>query len=456
MPRRLPLFATAARGTEELLAEELTELGGVRARADRGGVRFQANLNEALRIALWSRIAMRLLWPLAEAEARGAEGLYDAAHEVPWEEHLDPGATFAVEATLRDSEHTHSGFVALKIKDALVDRLRERRGGRPDVDTRRPDVRVVAHLAGTRLSLSLDVAGEPLNRRGYRVRPTVAPLKETLAAAILRAVGYTAEEPLVDPMCGSGTFLTEAGLLAVRRAPGVHRAFGIERWPTLGDEARSILDRLRAEARANERRAPFPIRGFDRNPEAVEAARANVRAARLEREIVVAEADATRPLPLEGLDHGLLVTNPPYGDRLGQGGQKGMKTFYFHLGERLGTLPGFRLAILSGNPAFEAAFHRRPARRRPLWNGPIECTLLEYPATSPRSAPHTRGTPEGAAEHRGRSGSDPGLAAPEEPADVPPVRPEHRGEEHGGQRRGGGRGARHEPGHRDRDDTGEQ
>ena len=380
MPRRLPLFATAARGTEELLAEELSELGAVRVRADRGGVRFLANLHEALRIAVWSRIAMRLLWPLAEAEVHGAQGLYDAAHEVPWEEHLDPGATFAVEASLRDSEHTHSGFVALKIKDALVDRLRERRGGRPDVDTRRPDVRVLAHLAGAQLSLSLDVAGAPLNQRGYRVRPTVAPLKETLAAAILRAVRYTGDEPLLDPMCGSGTFLVEAGLIGVHRAPGVHRRFGIERWPSLGAEARASLDRLRAEARAGERRAPFPIRGFDRSPEAVEAARANVRAARLEREISIAEADATRPLPLGDLDHGLLVTNPPYGDRLTQGGQKGMKTFYFQLGERLGGLSGFRLAILSGNPAFEAAFHRRPLRRRPLWNGPIECTLLEYAA----------------------------------------------------------------------------
>ncbi len=378
MPRRLPLFATAARGTEELLAEELAELGAVRVRADRGGVRFLANLHEALRIALWSRIAMRLLWPLAEAEAQGAEGLYDAARAVPWEEHVDPGATFAVEATLRDSEHTHSGFVALKIKDALVDRIRDRRGQRPDVDTRRPDVRIVAHLAGTRLSVSLDVAGAPLNQRGYRVRPTVAPLKETLAAAILRAVRYTSDEALVDPMCGSGTFLIEAGLIAVRRAPNLHRAFGIERWPSIGPEARAILDRLRAEARANERRAPFPIRGFDRSPEAVEAARANVRAARLEREITVAAADATRALPLAELDHGLLVTNPPYGDRLAQGGQKGMKTFYFQLGERLGGLTGFRLAILSGNPAFEAAFHHRPIRRQPLWNGPIECTLLEY------------------------------------------------------------------------------
>jgi len=440
MPPRLPLFATAARGTEDLLAEELTELGAVRVRADRGGVRFSANLHEALRVALWSRIAIRLLWPLAEAEARGAEGLYDAAHAVPWEEHLDRGATFAVEATLRDSEHTHSGFVALKIKDALVDRLRERHGGRPDVDTRRPDVRVVAHLAGTRLSLSLDVAGAPLNKRGYRVRPTVAPLKETLAAAILRAVRYTGDEPLVDPMCGSGTFLIEAGLLAVRRAPSLHRTFGIERWPTLGAEARTILDRLRAEARAHERRAPFPIRGFDRSGDALEAVRSNVRAARLEREISVAEADATRPLPLGDLDHGLLVTNPPYGDRLTQGGQKGMKTFYFHLGERLGALAGFRLAILSGNPAFEAAFHHRPLRRRPLWNGPIECTLLEYAARGSGSAPR----------------SDPRLAAPEQSADVPPVGPEHRQQEHRGQPGRGRRSPRHQPGHGDGDEPGEQ
>lgn len=434
MPRRLPLFATAARGTEDLLVEELTELGAARVRADRGGVRFLANMNEALRIALWSRIAMRLLWPLAEADAVGAEGLYDAAHDVPWEEHLDPHATFAVEATLRDSEHTHSGFVALKIKDALVDRLREKRGGRPDVDTRRPDVRVVAHLAGTRLSLSLDVAGAPLNQRGYRVRPTVAPLKETLAAAILRAVRYSGEEPLVDPMCGSGTFLIEAGLLAVRRAPNVHRNFGIEHWPSIGREAKSTLDRLRAEARANERRAPFPIHGFDRSAEALEAARANVKAARLEREVTIAEADATRPLPLEGLDHGLLVTNPPYGDRLTAGGQKGMKTFYFHLGERLGALSGFRMAILSGNPAFEAAFHHRPLRRRPLWNGPIECTLLEYAAR----------------------GSDAGLTPAEQPADVPPVRPEHRREEHRGQRGRSGRGPGQKPRHGHRDGPGEQ
>lgn len=231
MAERIALFATAARGTEDLLADELKELGARRIRQDRGGVRFMATLDEALMVALWSRIAMRVLYPLGAFEARGAEGLYEAAASIPWEEHLTPEHTFAVDATLKDSEHSHSGFVALKVKDAIVDRMRDTKGARPDVNTRDPDIRVVAHLARETLSLSLDLCGEPLHRRGYRVRPTPAPLKETLAAAVLRAANYTGTEGLVDPMCGSGTLLIEAGLIARRRAPGLNRDFAVERWP---------------------------------------------------------------------------------------------------------------------------------------------------------------------------------------------------------------------------------
>jgi putative N6-adenine-specific DNA methylase len=227
MAERLTLFATAARGTEDLLAEELRELGASRVRQDRGGVRFDANLHEALRICLWTRIAMRVLYPLGEFEARGADGLYDAVRSVRWEDHLTATSTFAVDATLKDTEHTHSGFVALKVKDAIVDRLRDRLGVRPDVDPKRPDVSVVAHLAKEKLSLSLDLCGMPLHKRGYRVKQTIAPLKETLAAAILRAVGYTGDETLLDPMCGSGTFLIEAGLIAINRPPSLERPFAV-------------------------------------------------------------------------------------------------------------------------------------------------------------------------------------------------------------------------------------
>lgn len=383
MAQRFALFATTTRGTEDLLAEELTALGAQRVRQDRGGVRFMANLLEALRICLWTRIAMRVLWPLGDFKVVGAEGLYQAAAQVPWEEHLNASTTFAVDATLKDSEHDHSGFVALKIKDAVVDRLREKLGARPDVDTRNPAVRIVAHISGQQLSLSLDLVGEPLNRRGYRVEPTGAPLKETLAAAILRAANYTGQEPLVDPMCGSGTLVIEAALIAQNRAPNLDRPFAAERWPQQGPKARELLAELRAEARAQQGPAPFPIWGFDRDEEALEASRKNISAAGLNGVITLGLADATLPLPIPSDIKGLLVTNPPYGDRLTAGGQKGMKTFYYKLGESLGNYRGLRMAILSGNEAFESAFHKRPFRNRSLFNGPIACELLAYAALDP-------------------------------------------------------------------------
>ena len=379
MPERLPLFATAARGTEDLLAEELTELGAARVRQDRGGVRFLANLNEALRISLWTRIAMRVLYPLAEKEVHGAQGLYDATLAIPWEEHLTARSTFAVEASLTNSEHTHSGFVALKIKDALVDRLREKLGSRPDVNTADPDVRIVAHLAKNHLSLSLDLCGEPLHRRGYRLVPTEAPLKETLAAAILRAAGYQGTETLFDPMCGSGTLLIEGAWIAMNRAPSLARRFGVERWPHLGANARAVLDDLRADARAAQREPVAPIVGMDKDEDALEAARKNVGAARVKQSVLLSAGDATFDFAVP-TPPGLIVTNPPYGARLSPGHQKGMKSFYFKLGERLGALEGWRMAVLAGNEAFESAFHHRPKSARKLWNGPIACTLYRYDA----------------------------------------------------------------------------
>jgi 23S rRNA (guanine2445-N2)-methyltransferase len=380
MPERLALYATTPLGTEDLLAAELGELGAAKVKQDRGGVRFHANLREALHICLWTRIAMRVLYPLGEHQARGAEGLYQAAASVEWERYLTPRTTFAVDSTLKDSEHTHSGFVSLKIKDAVVDRLRKAQGRRPDVDTHDPDVRVVAHLAGEHLSLSLDLAGEPLHQRGYRVRTVAAPLKETLAAAVLRAAGYVGEEPLWDPLCGSGTFLIEAAMIAGRRAPGLRRRLSVERWPELGAQAAATLAELKEEAKAQERKPPHPIIGSDRDPDAVQAAQRNAAAAKVAGMVKVLEADAIAmgPAPVPG--PGLIVSNPPYGDRLTAGGQKGMKTFYYKLGERLGALEDWRKVILVGNEAFESAFHARPSGARWLWNGPIRCQLLSYPA----------------------------------------------------------------------------
>ncbi len=378
MPERLPLVATASRGTEPLLAEELSELGAKRVRQERGAVRFAANWSEALRILLWSRIAMRLLYPLASAKVHGAQGLYDAARSIAWEEHLSPESTFSVEATLRDSEHTHSGFVALKVKDAIADRMRDRLGRRPNVEPRDPDVSVSVHLAKDRLSVALDLAGRPLHQRGYRVQPTAAPLKETLGAALLRSARYTGAEPFIDPMCGSGTLVIEAALIAANRAPSLHRTFAVERWPSCASDAGRLLHELRDEAAAGVRQPAFPILGFDRDADAVKAARRNAAAANLSRAVQLRVADALHPLPLGAPSPGVLLTNPPYGNRLAAGGQKGMKAFYFKLGESFRRLVGWRVFILAGNPAFESAFHLKPASRRAFWNGPIECRLFGY------------------------------------------------------------------------------
>jgi putative N6-adenine-specific DNA methylase len=375
---RFPLYATASRGTEPFLAQELEALGARRVRQDRGGVRFWADLDEILRICLHSRVAMRVLYPLGTFEAQGAEGLYEAARQVAWEAWLDERTTFAVDATLKDSEHVHSGFVALKIKDAIADRLVDKLGRRPDVDPRHPTFRVVAHLAKRTLTLSLDLCGEPLFKRGYRVKTTPAPLKETLAAALLMASGYTGEEPLADPLCGSGTLVIEAGLIAQRRPPGLARRFALEDWPAFAVKAKPLLQELRREAQAQVRPVPFPLLARDRDTDALAAVKRNVAAAGLSTAVKIEEADVLRAAAPSG-PCGLLITNPPYGERLRSGGQKGMKRFFFSLSEALSRWAGWRLSIFAGNPAFESAFHRRPSKRAHLWNGPIDCALLQYP-----------------------------------------------------------------------------
>ena len=387
MATRLPLYATASRGTEPFLAQELETFGCKRIRQDRGGVRFMAALDEILRVCLHSRIAMRVLYPLGVFEAEGAEGLYEAAREVPWEDWLTTRTTFAVEATLKDSEHTHTGFVALKIKDGIVDRLRQKLGSRPNVDSHDPTVRVVAHLAKTQLSLSLDLCGEPLFKRGYKLKQTVAPLKETLAAAMLMASKYTGEEPLADPMAGSGTLVIEGAYLAMRRAPGLKRGFALEDWPMFSAQARPLLDDLRREAHAMVRPAPFPIVARDYNEDALAALKRNVVAAGLSTAVRIEEADVLRADAPAG-PPGLCITNPPYGERIGEGGQKGMKSFFHSLGKSLSRWEGWRLAVLAGNPAFESAFGRRPSARLPLWNGPIDCELLQYPPFVPGGRVH--------------------------------------------------------------------
>jgi putative N6-adenine-specific DNA methylase len=367
-------YATCPRGAEEALEAELQGLGAKGVRPGHGGVRFTGEREIALRGCLDLRTALRVLEPVGEFEATTADELYTGAASIPWQELVARGQTLAVAASGRAEGLTHTHFVEQKLKDAVVDVLRERAGFRPAVDPRSPDVLIVAHLADGKCSVSLDLAGDLLSNRGYRVRTVEAPLREALAAAVVLYSGWEGTTPLRDPLCGSGTLAIEASLFASKRAPNLKLALASERWPRTAAEDGRILARLRSELAAREVTPP-PIFASDRDGDAVEATRVNARAAGVR--LDVSQADARELLPLA--PPGQLLLNVPYGERLEVGGRKPLKTFYHQLGESFRNLKGHRAAILSGNEDFESAFGIRPrGPRRTLWNGPLRCTLYRY------------------------------------------------------------------------------
>ncbi len=306
-------FVTAARGTELILKDELRELGMRKVRADRGGVRFLGTIDDAFFVCLWSRLAMRVLFLAGEYEAKDQHALYEGAREIAWERALDPKRTLAVTAISKDEALRHTGFVAMKVKDAIVDRLRDRFGTRPDVDRDDADVGIFVHVKKGRASFYLDVSGRSLHERGWRRLIGDAPLKETLAAAMIRLSGWDRETPFLDPMCGAGTIAIEADHLARGVAPGLGRKrFGLERWADHDSVRAAAFEALRAEARARARPTGPTIFASDRDPRAVDAARGNADAARSTIQVFSASASEA-PLPGE---HTFIVVNPPYGQRI--------------------------------------------------------------------------------------------------------------------------------------------
>jgi 23S rRNA G2445 N2-methylase RlmL len=366
----LRFFVTAAKGTEPALRDELRELRLRGVRADRGGVHFEGEIADAARACLWSRVGVRVLLEVTAFEAAGAAALYAGIRAVEWNAWMTPRTTLAVRATCRSSRLTHSQFVAQKAKDAIVDGLRDRFGARPDVDRDDPDVVVAVHLARDRATLYLDVGGGSLHERGWRARGGQAPLRETLGAAVVRLSGWDRERPLLDPMCGAGTLAIEAAAWSRRRAPGLARQrFGFERWADHDDAARSRMRDLRDEARAAARLEGPPVHASDVDPRAVAQTRDNARAAGVE--LVVERRDVRDLAPLE--PPGLIVTNPPYGERLDVD-----PTLYGDLARALRRMRGHAVALLAGTPDIGRAMGREPDRWWILYNGPIECRLLVY------------------------------------------------------------------------------
>jgi putative N6-adenine-specific DNA methylase len=352
------------------------------AKGDRGGVWFEGPLSMGMRVCLHARVAVRVLLQLREIQAADAQSLYAAARAVPWQDWLTAQSTLSVHANVWDTPAlTHSGFAALKVKDAVVDALRDAIGARPDVDTKSPDVGIVLHLAAGRGGLFLDLAGNALHRRGYRVAMVEAPLKETLAAAVLALGGAAPDAPFVDPMAGSGTLAIEHALASRGIAPGLRRRFGFERWPTLQAEDAAAWSRMRAEAEedaiARSKQPLPPILCADTDPAAVAAASQNASAAGVDDAIRFERADVAT-LDLRDQAAGTVATNPPYGERLAP---PALDDLYRGMARVFERLRGWRVIVLSGNPAFARAMRGKPGVSHRLWNGPLEVRLLRYDIT---------------------------------------------------------------------------
>lgn len=390
-------FATAAKGMEEPLAAELQALGATGVEIRRAGVAFGgpaqgrgAELEVAYRACLWSRVASRVLLPLASFAAPTPEALYEGVRRIHWRDHLDAHRTLAVDFTTSQSQITHSHFGALKTKDAIVDQLRDQTGCRPSIDVEHPHVRVNVYLHRDRAVVSIDLSGESLHRRGYRQGGGAAPLKENLAAAILLLADWPRLArvcaPLIDPMCGSGTLLIEAALMATERAPARRRTyFGFLGWR--GHQA-GLWKRLLQEADAREIRDPkrLPaIRGYDAAAAAVRTALTNIERAGLHGRVHVekrALADC-EPIVARVGDgpRGLLVTNPPYGERLGN--REALGELYATLGDTLRRkFPGWTGYVLTGDLSLGRRIGLRAAHRYILYNGAIECRLLHFPISA--------------------------------------------------------------------------
>lgn len=414
----LRFFAAAPRGVTDLLAAELAALGATALRERAGGVYFDGSLETGYRACLWSRVASRVLLVLGEVPAADATALYEGVGGLDWEAELDPGATLAVDFHGANAAITHSQFGAQRVKDAIVDRLRARRGARPDVSRLDPDLRVNVHLERDRAQVALDLGGESLHRRGYRTEPVAAPLKENLAAAVLLRAGWpaiaAAGGPLVDPCCGSATLPIEAALMAGDVAPGgLGRRFGFERWPR---HDAALWARLEAEAA--ERRvaglARLPdIRGFDADATAVRAALANIERAGLRGRVHVErrELGDPRSRARPGDPPGLVVANPPYGQRLGRGEESALAALYERLGETLREgFAGWQAAVLTATPALGHHLGIRARRSHTLWNGALECRLLRFTLDA-SCLPAPRAHPVQRARERVLSGGEPSPGA---------------------------------------------
>lgn len=380
MSQKLSLFATCPKGVEDLLAEECRQQHLADVSTTHGGVFCHGDLEKAYRLCLWSRVASRVLLKLHEFPVSGHDDLYQGVQTIDWSSHLSSSGSFAIDVHTTHQQINNSHYATLKIKDAIADQFTQKYEHRPDVKRDRPDVRINAYIDKHNCTLYLDLSGEPLHKRGYRQQAGAAPLKENLAAAILLRAHWPQmameNRPLIDPLCGSATLLLEAAYIAAGMAPGLLRSyFGFINWKQHDPE---IWNQLINEAKQGVGRNKVPVLiGIEKSYKVAEMARENIHAAGLDSMIEIKQADSVDVVKHLPDVTGLIVTNPPYGKRIGE--SKQLKSLYLELGRKLKTrFPGWNVALFTASHELAKFFGLRAHHKNTLYNGPLKCTLYQY------------------------------------------------------------------------------
>ena len=365
------LIAKTFMGLEPVLAKELTQLGANNVQTGRRMVSFTGDKEMMYRANFQLHTAIRILKPIARFKARSADEVYEEIKKIDWSQYIEKGKTFSVDSVVYSEEFRNSRFVTYKVKDAIVDQFREKTGTRPNISVSNPDIRLNIHIAETDATISLDSSGESLHRRGYRQESVEAPLNEVLAAGMILMTGWNGDCDFIDPMCGSGTLLVEAALIAHNMSPGIFRKeFAFEKWP---DFDADLFDRIYNDD-SQEREFKHHIYGYDVDMKAVNTARLNVRAAGLTKDVTVDCADFKDFV--KPAEKSIMVTNPPYGERIST---PNLLNTYKMIGERLKhAFMGNEAWVLSYRQECFEAIGLKPSIKIPVYNGSLECEFRKY------------------------------------------------------------------------------
>jgi len=373
----LEFLITCAKGVEPMLGYECDALGFDEPREGQGSVRFMGSFRDGMRACMWLRTANQVLMVLSRVDCTDAQTLYDSVFALAVEEWVTPEMTLAVRVTGSNDNLRHTGFSGQRTKDAIVDRIREKYAGiRPSVDKSRPDVIFHLHISHNRGWFSVSLSGESLHRRKYRFEKVEAPLKESLAAAMLIRSEWTPDTTFVDPMCGSGTLPIEAANIARKKPSGMHQRHSFLKFPSFNEDHAVDWKELCEEAVSGILRGPIaPILALDWNKQALEAAQQNAKSARVSEDLEFRQCDVRELRLPKG--RGTIITNPPYGHRIGTS-ERSISAFYKSLGGALENQRGYNAWVLSGNPEFATLVELRYEQKVTLFNGPIECGFYQY------------------------------------------------------------------------------